>query len=226
MNYILLIISVFLGMAIVYTLNIKTKNTNLLLSFSGAYLLSITILHLLPQVFQSSKNEHFIGIFIILGILAQSILESISKGAEHGHMHFQNNFKGFPWGLFIALNLHAFSEGIPANTNISLLWSIILHKIPVSIVLTNFFVKIKFPIKKILLFMSIFALSSPLGAYFSTTLFFENYKLPILAFSTGIFLHVSSIILLESRKDHKFSLKKFIITLLAVGLSISTLYLE
>ena len=218
-----------MGMVMVYAVKIKTKHTHLLLAFSGAYLLSITILHLLPVIYQSTKNNShgYVGIYIILGILVQSILESISKGAEHGHMHLESSeLKTFPWGLFVALNLHAFSEGIPLNASNILLWGIVLHKTPVSILLTIFFLKRQFPTKKIFVFMSIFALSSPIGVYFSTTAFFQNYSIPLTAFSVGIFLHVSSIILFEASKDHKFNLIKFMITLLAVSLSVITIYLE
>ena len=51
MSYVLLIISVFIGALVVLLIRPSNKITRLLLSFSGAYLLSVTILHLLPEVF-------------------------------------------------------------------------------------------------------------------------------------------------------------------------------
>jgi hypothetical protein len=45
MNYILLIVSVFFGALLVYVAKPSNKIVRLLLAFSGAYLLSVTILH-------------------------------------------------------------------------------------------------------------------------------------------------------------------------------------
>lgn len=87
----------------------KTKNkTNLklLLAFSGSFLLSLTVMHLLPDVYESGKTS--IGIFIMFGILFQIILEFFSKGAEHGHVHGHDKLTQMPWLLFISLCIHAF----------------------------------------------------------------------------------------------------------------------
>ena len=67
----------------------KTKNINLLLTFSGAYLLAITTQHLLPEVFQND-NTRYLGLFILGGFLFQIILEYFSKGIEHGHYHHKS----------------------------------------------------------------------------------------------------------------------------------------
>ena len=45
----------------------------LLMAFSGAFLLSITVMHLLPDVYESKNTK--IGLFIMLGILFQIALE-------------------------------------------------------------------------------------------------------------------------------------------------------
>jgi zinc transporter ZupT len=100
MTYIVLILSVLVGVVIVFGLKPSTKTVQLLLAFSGAYLLSITILHLLPEVYHA-HNEN-IGLFILLGLLLQLILDFFSKGAEHGHIHVQQDVV-FPWALFISL---------------------------------------------------------------------------------------------------------------------------
>ncbi|MGY8939806.1 MAG: ZIP family metal transporter, partial [Flavobacteriales bacterium] len=86
MNYILLIVSVFFGALLVYVAKPSNKIVRLLLAFSGAYLLSVTILHLLPEVYTTSSDYKKVGVFILIGIILQSVLESFSKGAEHGHI--------------------------------------------------------------------------------------------------------------------------------------------
>ncbi|MGB5462103.1 MAG: ZIP family metal transporter, partial [Aureibaculum sp.] len=111
MNLFFLIASVAIGVLLVFILKPTTKLIQLLLSFSGAYLLSITVLHLLPEVFESHQKN--IGIYILIGILLQTVLEYFSKGAEHGHIHIHPYTKGVPWLLFISLSAHAFLEGIP-----------------------------------------------------------------------------------------------------------------
>lgn len=89
MNYLFLFLAVVVGYLIAVL--VKNRNLNLLsifLAFSGSFLLSVTIFELLPEVYEvPSKN---IGVYIILGILFQIILEFFSKGAEHGHVHIHS----------------------------------------------------------------------------------------------------------------------------------------
>ena len=92
--------------------SLRIGDHRLLLSFSGAFLLGITLFELLPEVF-NGQNQKQTGVFIALGILLQIVLESFSKGAEHGHRHGSPKGNRFPLMLFISLGLHAFLEGIP-----------------------------------------------------------------------------------------------------------------
>ncbi|NIJ44980.1 zinc transporter ZupT [Wenyingzhuangia heitensis] len=234
MIYIYLIASVLVSVLFVSISHPKKKFIQLLLSFSGAYLLSMTISHLLPETFGilGSNHQHdntqtvntkLIGAFILLGILIQLVLESFSKGAEHGHVHIHDSKKQFPWMLFISLCLHAFSEGIPLgyDKNQSFLWAIVIHKIPVGIVLTSFFLKYKYELKKVIFFMTTFALMSPLGSLLASKIhFFQHYQNYITAIIIGIFLHISTVILFESSENHKFSYPKFIAILLGMAVAL------
>jgi zinc transporter ZupT len=217
MTYIALILSVLVGIVIVYGLKPSNKTVQLLLAFSGAYLLSITILHLLPEVYHSTSSS--IGLYILLGLLLQLILDFFSKGAEHGHIHIQENFN-FPWALFISIGIHAFMEGIPLAHNHDhehLLWAIVIHKIPISIILGTFFVRSNISKFKAVLFLLIFSLMSPLGSLAGENVeFLITYKSEITAIIIGIFLHISTIILFETSKDHKFNLLKFISILIGM----------
>jgi zinc and cadmium transporter len=225
MSYILLIASVLLGSIVVFILKPNSKLVRLLLAFSGAYLLSVTILHLLPSVYIESTAYKKVGIFILVGIIIQSILESFSKGAEHGHIHIHTDGKEFPSLLFISLCIHAFSEGLPIhNADDNLLWAIVIHKIPIAVVLTTFLIQTKYPKKTTYAFLIIFAFMSPLGMLLGDKiLFFTTYSLEITALIIGVFLHISTIILFESTENHKFNLKKFIAILLGILLTIFTL---
>lgn len=225
MNYILLIISVLLGAVLVLFIKPSKKFTRLLLAFSGAYLLSVTILHLLPDVYTVTSNSTTIGIIILVGIILQSVLESFSKGAEHGHIHIHSDGKQFPTLLFVSLCLHAFSEGLPIHhANENLLWAIIVHKIPIAIVLTTFLLNTNYSKKIIFTFLIFFALMSPFGVILGDKIqFFTTYATEITALIIGVFLHISTIILFESTENHKFNLQKFIAILLGVILTILTL---
>lgn len=229
MIYILLIASVLSGALIVHLLNPKQSLVRLLLSFSGAYLLAITILHMLPEVYLHTEHEHFhtidVGIFILLGVLIQSILESFSKGAEHGHIHSHSHSKKFPWLIFWSLSIHAISEGIPVGytEGSELLWAIIVHKIPISIVLATFLLHSDFSRKQSYLFIGAFALMSPLGVISSELVpFFSHYHTEITGITIGIFLHISTVILFESSKEHKFNVAKFIAILFGMLIALLT----
>ena len=87
MIFLYLIFSVLAGALVMMVFKPKQEAVRLLLAFSGAYLLAVTILHLLPEVYEntSAKNQsiNLVGLFVLAGILIQSILESFSKGACH-----------------------------------------------------------------------------------------------------------------------------------------------
>ena len=225
MSYILLIIAVLTGSLLVLVLKPTNHLVRLLLAFSGAYLLSVTILHLVPEVYTHGENTKKLGILILVGIIIQSVLESFSKGAEHGHIHLHADNQKFPWLLFVSLCIHAFSEGLPIHhAGDNLLWAIIVHKIPIAIVLTTFLLQTDYSKKTIILFLSIFALMSPLGVLISDKVtFFNEFHTEITALIVGVFLHISTIILFESSENHKFNFKKFTAILLGILLTIFTL---
>ncbi len=217
MTYIALILSVLIGIFIVFGLKPSNQFAKLLLAFSGAYLLSITILHLFPEVYASEVSN--IGLFILIGLLFQLILDFFSKGAEHGHIHIKKDMV-FPWALFISLSIHAFMEGIPLAHNHHheyLLWAIVVHKIPIAVILGTFFVNSKIPKSKAVLFLLLFSLMSPLGSLAGENVqILTLYKTEITAVIIGIFLHISTIILFETSKDHTFNLLKFVAILVGM----------
>lgn len=213
MTTLILIASVILGAVLVLSLKPSTKIIQLFLSFSGAYLLSITVLHLLPEVFES--HIHNIGIYILVGILLQTILEYFSKGAEHGHIHSHPHTHGIPWLLFISLSIHSFLEGIPlGDGNQLLLWAIVIHKIPVSVVLVIFLLDSKLSKTYVYSFIIFFALMSPLGLLLSKETVFIKYQVEITAIIIGVFLHIATAILFESSQNHQFNSRKFIAVLI------------
>lgn len=190
----------------------------LLLAFSGAFLLSLTIFEMLPSVYSEQVNKN-IGLFILIGIVFQIVLEFLSKGAEHGHLHFEA--KGdFPIAVLISLSLHAFLEGMPIRENTQILYGIVVHKIPIALLLSAFLLQSGIQISRAGLFMLIFALMTPLGTYAMQEWSVLQDVAPFLqAMVIGMFLHISTVILFESAEGHTFNFRKILAILLGFGLA-------
>ncbi len=219
MNYLLPLLSVLLGYGIALFLKPKNKtNLKLLLAFSGSFLLSLTVIHLLPEVYES--HNHSIGIFIMVGILFQIILEFFSKGAEHGHVHGHDKMVQMPWLLFISLCIHALLEGFPVGHQHSLALGIAIHHLPIAIILTTFFVHANLNKMTIFIFMVTFAIMTPLGTFLSNYFTVLNiYYNEITAIVIGILFHISSTIIFESSEGHKFNIFKISMIVLGIGLA-------
>lgn len=224
MIYILPLLSVLIGYAVAFFLKPKKKNNlKLLMAFSGSFLLSLTVMHLLPEVYHTAEHSHqesAVGIFIMLGILFQIVLEFFSKGAEHGHVHSHDTFEKTPWLLFISLCIHAYLEGFPVSNHPDLAWGIAIHHLPIAVILTSFFLNTKLSKGTIFLFMIVFALMTPLGtitATYATAL--ADYHAQITAVVIGILFHISSTIIFESSENHKFNLAK--LSMIAIGILVA-----
>ncbi len=219
MSYLLPLFSVIIGYAIALFLKPKNKtNLKLLLAFSGSFLLSLTVIHLLPEIFESENKS--VGIFIMIGILFQISLEFFSKGAEHGHVHGHEKMNQIPWLLFISLCLHALLEGFPVNHHSELATGIAIHHLPIAIILTTFFNNASLNKLAIFIFMLTFAIMTPLGTLLADYLsFLDQFYNEITAVVIGILFHISSTIIFESSEGHKFNIAK--ISMIIVGIAIA-----
>ena len=219
MNYLLPLLSVFLGYGLAQFLNPNNKKRlKLLLAFSGSFLLSLTVMHLLPEVYETANTN--IGLFIMIGILFQIVLEFFSKGAEHGHVHGHAKLSHIPWLLFISLCLHAFLEGFPINRHDDLAIGIAIHHFPIAIILTLFFINAELKKLPLFLFMLTFAVMTPLGTLVATNLpFITAYYSQITAVVIGILFHISSTIIFESSEGHKFNIAKISMIIFGIALA-------
>jgi zinc transporter ZupT len=219
MNYLLPLLSVLLGYGFAQFLNPDNKKRlKLLLAFSGSFLLSLTVMHLLPEVYETADSS--IGLFIMLGILFQIILEFFSKGAEHGHVHGHAKLNHIPWLLFISLCIHAFLEGFPINKHDDLAIGIAIHHFPIAIILTLFFLNAELKKVPLFLFMLTFAVMTPLGTLVASNIpFINNYYSQITAVVIGILFHISSTIIFESSEGHKFNIAK--VSMIVFGIALA-----
>jgi len=197
------------------------KILKFLLAFSGAFLIGITFLKLVPEVF--STPTVYTGLFVLLGFLLQLLLELITEGAEHGHVH--NHTEGervSPFLLLIGVCIHSFLEGMPIVANFdtkiqhSLVLGIVVHNIPISLTLMSLFLHYGLSRFKAFFYLILFALMTPLGSVFSkildasTSLSLNTVFNYVLAVVIGIFLHVSTSILFETEQNHQYNIRKFI----------------
>lgn len=221
-QYLLPILAVIIGVALVVLTRKKAYfNFKLLLAFSGAFLLALTLFELLPEVYHHLDPKET-GLYIMLGILIQIILEFFSKGAEHGHVHVHTDGESFPWALFISLCIHSFLEGFPIHEHNDMVYGVLIHKIPIATVVTGFLLHSKFSKFQVVAFITIFAAMTPLGTYLSNHVtIFSKYIDVVNGIVIGIFLHISTTILFESGEGHKFNLTK----LVAIVLGIAAAYL-
>src|SRR4028118_1990216 len=89
--FILFITVVFAGWLVKFFPQKKQYWLKIILAFSGAYLFTLTIIHILPDVLISAPDPHKIGYYVLAGFFLQLVLELFSHGIEHGHMHLHEH---------------------------------------------------------------------------------------------------------------------------------------
>ncbi|MEP6662746.1 MAG: ZIP family metal transporter [Verrucomicrobiota bacterium] len=244
MTYLLLFLSVAVGAGIVFLFKPEDKRKiKVLISFAGAYIFTITVLHLLPEAYGATDGTQIlvlhgdpgftIGLLVLAGFFVQLLLEFFSQGIEHGHAHHDHEHSGrIPIGMMAGLCVHAFIEGMPLGGHLNpahehskhmLLAGIIIHNIPVSIVLLTMLLHNGLTTSKALFLMLVFALMSPLGAALSDLAGnLSRYSHELMALVIGIFLHISTTILFESSDEHRFNRLKMMAIVAGAGIAIFT----
>ncbi|MFO7825109.1 MAG: ZIP family metal transporter [Cyclobacterium sp.] len=239
MHFVLLFMAAFgAGLLALIIPEWKEKSFKLALIFAGAYLFAITILHIFPELFADQDSAYYMGLYILLGFLLQQVLDFMSSGIEHGHIHDHGShgMGNSVWTLMIGLFLHAFLEGTLLSKqpmlaghhhgSETLLIGMILHKMPEAFALVAVLMS-RLNRMGIILLLVLFSLASPLGMV-STDFLYDQQLIGrgtlniLFGLVAGGFLHISTIILFESSPQHRFHLQKLLIILLASGIAILT----
>src|SRR5688572_4153756 len=222
----------------------------ILLAFSGAYLFSITILHILPDVLLSTDNPHEVGYYVLAGFFLQLLLELFSEGIEHGHVHKHAHDKGtgyVPFMLLFSLIMHSFLEGsilvesghgkghghghhhapLLGDNFYSVLAGIAIHHIPAAVALMSVLMFRLNNFKKAFGYLFLFAIASPLGILFSNYIIQDelqstNLFMILSGLVAGNFLHISTTILFETSPDHRFHKNKIIATIAGTILALAS----
>ena len=204
-----LLCSVGIGVWLGAKAGAKTAFTRFMLIASAGFLITVCLLEVFPAVY--GTLDHSIGLFVLAGVLLQMLLENMTKGFEHGHFHPQEDRSVVPVSLMLGLFIHAFVEGIPLqghHLTSPYLQGILIHNLPISIVLGAYLFGEKKNRTTSILIVLLFAAASPLG-YLLGGYISERLVHIAMAVVGGIFLHISSVIIFESNKNHQTDWKKF-----------------
>lgn len=233
-EYLFLFGSVLLGGGLAFLVKKNNKTVmEMVLSLSGAYLLGITFLHLMPAIFSTPGSQ--VGFWVLGGFLFQLFLERLSGGVEHGHIHVPHRPEiNFAIAVMVGLCVHAFLEGMPLSnyetlTHVGhshdhnhLLYGIILHKAPAAFALVLLFLTAKFQKGTIITCLGIFAVMSPAGAFLADSLVLDlTTQIKVMAVVIGSFLHISTTILFETdaTNHHSIPVNRLVAIIVGIGLA-------
>ncbi len=231
----------------------KSMGYKLLLVFAGAYLFAITVIHILPELYQKSAEIEWIGLFVLAGFFLQQLLEYFTSGVEHGHLHshhehghghhhhhhstHQRTISALM--LLSALCVHAFLEGgmlakpvysVAVYDLNAILLGIALHRAPAAFALMTVLVSQLHSKAKALPYLIGFSLAAPVGLIIATHLANEEVLsqtglILLYALVSGNFLHISTTIVFESSPDHRFNARKMAIAVLGALAAVAVEYI-
>jgi len=238
-DYLLLLSSIVLGGITVFGFRLhEARHIKLLNAFTGAYLLTLTLLHLLPELYHH-HGEHqageeqatvLIGALMLVGFFVQIALDVISMGIEHGHTHQVQGRTSL--GVVLGLCLHALIEAMALGdaghhhdqqSRQLLLVSIVVHNYPVSIALLGMLLQSGMKPKRAVGVLCLFAAMAPLGMFISAHTALAQYTREMMALVIGIFMHISTTILFEASDVHRFNFAKLAAIVLGTGIGVASL---
>ena len=216
-----------------------------LLAFSGAYLFTLTVTHILPEALQLlPAHPERVGYWVLGGFFGQLLLEVLSQGVEHGHVHAEaahgpgptTGAARVPFLLLGALVVHSFLEGSilvhapavgPLSRNFyALVVGVALHHMPAAFALATLLRLRLGAFRRVWPGLLVFALASPAGIVFSNyvvlaELLRGGLYAALLGLVAGNFLHVSTTILFETSPEHRLNWPKLGATLGGLALALA-----
>ncbi|MBO2008673.1 ZIP family metal transporter [Hymenobacter negativus] len=213
-----------------------------LLAFSGAYLFTLTVTHILPEALQLlPEHPTRVGYWVLAGFFGQLLLEVLSQGVEHGHVHHEAGHRHdapgrVPFLLLGALVVHSFLEGsilvrTPEVGQVSqnfyaIVVGVALHHMPAAFALATLLRLRLGSFRRVWPGLLIFALASPVGIIVSnyvvlSQLLSSGWYAALLGLVAGNFLHVSTTILFETSPEHRLNWPKLVATLAGLLLALA-----
>jgi zinc transporter ZupT len=241
MDYLVLLSSIVFGAITVFGLKLTdARRVKLLNAFTGAYLIALVMLHLLPDLYEAEAgvtiHPLLIGGFILFGFFLQIAMDSISMGIEHGHAHELHGRMAY--GILGGLCIHAFVEALALGQTGGehsahdhaqhhfLLVSIVVHNYPISIALLGMLLQSGMKKSSALMCLGLFAAMAPLGMFVSSITGLAEYSRYLMAIVIGIFMHISTTILFETEDHHRISMPKLVAVLIGLALGVASVIFE
>lgn len=239
-TYLLLfLVPIAAGMLIFLVGDSYRHNFHLMLAFAGSYLFSITIVHILPELYGTNAPIEVTGLFVLAGFFLQQFLEYFTSGVEHGHLHHAHHHGPGEISslvLLSALCLHSFLEGgILVNQDGglrqgSILLGILLHKAPAAFAMMTVLASQLHSKTRAIPHLVGFSIAAPLGLFIGNYLSSEEILTAdglyyVYAVVSGSFLYISTTIVFESQPDHRFSARKLAVTVAGAILAVAVEYI-
>lgn len=245
---VLLLVPLFAGLLLYLLPKGRRVNFKLLLVFAGAYLFSITVIHILPELYHQPIAIELTGLFVLAGFFLQQVLEYFTAGIEHGHVHHDHHHHHghrhahghlSAMVLLLALCVHAFLEGAmlaepvatPAFYDLNaVLLGIALHRAPAAFALMTVLQSQLHDRNKALPYLIVFSAAAPVGLLLSTyftqlEILSSTALICLYALVSGNFLHISTTIVFESSPEHKFNGKRMAVAVLGALVAVLVEYM-
>jgi zinc and cadmium transporter len=114
--------AISLGIAAWLTMDLMARLVRQLVSLSAGFLLGSSILHMLPEAFESGADFHGLAWALLLGIVGFFVLEKFAilrhshhhEGDGHDHHHGHDQSEAGPGGMVILMGdaIHNFVDGV------------------------------------------------------------------------------------------------------------------
>ncbi|HMU14024.1 MAG: ZIP family metal transporter [Bacteroidetes bacterium] len=230
------LILLFIGLPLLAGLWLRRREAEsglvkLLLAFSGAFLLSVTVVHMLPELYE--QGGHGIGPWVLAGFMLQVVLEFFSRGIEHGHVHVHaGHARTLPLMTLLSLCAHSFTEGLPfadeaVRANLPFVVGVLMHKAPMAIALATVLRRSDVTDGRYWTMIGVFAISLPIGMLVGIAggdRLGGGFLEAALALAIGMLLHISTTIIFETTPDHRFDPKRFLTVLAGAGLAFLSMH--
>lgn len=189
------------------------------------------------------------GLFVLAGFFLQQLLEYLTSGIEHGHLHGVDHTHVHVRShhhqtisavvLLFALCIHAFMEGAmlaePASSSRvydpnPVLLGIVLHRAPAAFALMTVLTVQLRSRRRSIPYLVVFSFAAPAGLLISSYLAREEVLSPtgllyLYALVSGNFLHISTTIMFESNPGHKYDARKIAVAFFGALIAVAVEYI-
>ena len=238
LNISILLFSALLGGFLAFKFrSVEKLSFAMVLAFAGSYLLVITLVHILPELYISSSNIGITGLYVVGGFFLQLLLENLTAGAEHGHVHpldqHHDHKAGLGISLLIGMSVHALLEGslltqnetMASLDNLAIALGIGLHKLPAAFAMLTILLCYYKDKTRPMLYLLLFSLASPIGLVLSQyaidiNLFNHQVSDIIFGLVSGSFLYISTTIVFESAPGHSVKSAKLLALMLGAAVAL------